>query len=124
MANDWQGYALAEGFTVDGSAIGVSFADGRRQLVNVSEGVEEYRLSSFVVKQAKAESISDLPLQVWKRNRSTAIVGFRIDDRGRLVGEAWVPKLGMTAEEFQLTVRTVAAECDRWEFILTGRDNE
>jgi len=87
MANAWKGYALAEDFTVQGSAIEVSFADGRRQLVNVAEGAEDYRLSSFVVKEAKAESIPDLPLQVWKRNRTTAIVGFRIDDRGRSVGD-------------------------------------
>lgn len=124
MTNDWKQYASAEGLTVDGSAIDVSFVDGRRQLVSVAEEAEEYRLSSFVVKQAKAQSIPDLPLQVWKRNRSTAIVGFRIDDRGRLVGEARVPKQGVTAEEFQLTVRTVAVECDRWEFILTGCDVE
>ena len=66
----------------------------------------------------------DLPIQVWLRNRATALVGFRIDSRGRLVGEALVPKAGLTAEEFQIYVRAVAVQCDRLEYLLTGRDQE
>ena len=62
--------------------------------------------------------------RIWKRNRATQLVGFRIDDRSRLVAEAWVLKIGVTPEEFQLYVRTVAKESDRFEFLLTGRDVE
>ena len=58
------------------------------------------------------------------RNRTAALVGFRIDNRSRLVGEAWVSKSGLTTEEFELYVRNLAAECDRFEFVLTGRDAE
>jgi hypothetical protein len=41
-----------------------------------------------------------------------------------VVGEAWVPKEGLTAEEFQVYVRAVATESDRFEYALTGRDVE
>jgi len=53
-----------------------------------------------------------------------SLMGFRIDRRGRLVGEAWVPKAGLTGEEFQLYVRHLAVEADRFEYGLTGRDSE
>lgn len=46
------------------------------------------------------------------------------DRRGRLVGEAWVPKAGLTGHEFQLYVRHLAVEADRFEYRLTGRDFE
>jgi hypothetical protein len=52
------------------------------------------------------------------------LVGFRIDRQHRLVGEAWIPKAGLVAEEFQLYVRMLAAECDRFEYALTGKDVE
>ena len=52
------------------------------------------------------------------------MIEFRVDRRGRLVGEAWVPKPGLDADEFLLYVRRVAEECDRFEYILTGRDVE
>jgi hypothetical protein len=41
-----------------------------------------------------------------------------------LIAEAWIPKAGLTAEEFQLYVRTVALESDRFEYVLTGKDVE
>ncbi|HEU5178897.1 MAG TPA: hypothetical protein VFU24_15710, partial [Burkholderiales bacterium] len=64
------------------------------------------------------------PLRAWRRNRSSQLVGFRVDQRGRLVGEAWVPKAGLSAQEFQVYVRRVAAECDRFEYLLTGAYSE
>jgi hypothetical protein len=55
-----------------------------------------------------------------------ALVGMhadvRVDERGRMTGGARIPKAGPNAEGFQLYVRTVAMECDCFEFQLTGRD--
>jgi hypothetical protein len=42
-------------------------------------------------------------------------VGFKIDGRGRLVGEAWVPPAGLNREEWSVYVRAVARACDRVE---------
>ena len=41
-----------------------------------------------------------------------------------MLGEAWVPSAGLTAEEFRVYVHTVAAESDRFEQQLTGLDKE
>jgi hypothetical protein len=40
------------------------------------------------------------------------VLGFRLDQKGRLVGEAWVPKAGLSRDEFLLYVKRVADECD------------
>lgn len=52
------------------------------------------------------------------------LVGFRMDQKGRLVGEAWMPKVGLGREEFLLYVRRVASECDLFEYSVTGKDCE
>jgi hypothetical protein len=49
-------------------------------------------------------------------------VGFRFDHRDRLIGECILPLAGLDAEEFALCARAVAAECDRYEYLLTGKD--
>jgi len=59
---------------------------------------------------------------MWLRNRRSQLVGFRIDEKGSLVAHGWTPEEGLTPEAFQLLVRTVAREADRYEFQLTGLD--
>jgi hypothetical protein len=132
MRADWVQYCRVTDFTVKESDVEVCFgaaghhqASGERHhRVSVEDLGQEYRLRAFVVRQAVVNSLADLPVTAWSRNWSTSLVGFRIDERGRLVGEAWVPKAGLSAQEFQLYVRTLAAECDRFEYVLTGRDAE
>ena len=124
MAGSWTRFCRSADLDVADSVIDVRFADGRRQRVAVEEHGREYLLRSFVVRQAVVASMPDLPVRIWERNRSTALAGFRINGRGQLVGEAWVPRAGLRAKEFRLYVRTVAAECDRLEYVLTGRDVE
>lgn len=106
----------------DADAVVVRLGDGRTQQVVVVEDDEAYWLSSRVASRGIVESASELALQAWRQNRATALVGFRIDRRQRLVGEAMVPKCGLSREEFLIYVRTLASECDRFEFLLTGRD--
>ena len=122
MRTEWIGYCRGEGLRVDGDIIEVTFANARRHRVKVEELDGAYRLSSVAVPAKALRNLPDAALEAWQRNRSMLLVGFRVDDRGRVVGEAWVPKVGLDAEEFRLYVRTVALECDRFEFQLTGRD--
>ena len=124
MADSWVQFSRAKDFTIDGTHINVSFSDERRHRVTIEDRDDDFLISAIVVRQAVVNSIPDLPIQIWIRNRATQLVGFRIDRSGRLRAEAWVPKPGLTAEEFQLYVRRVAAEADRFEYLLTGRDNE
>lgn len=124
MTAEWIRLCRVKDFSIDEPHVDVRFEDERRHRVTVEDEGVAYRVSSFVVKQAVVASLPDLPIQLWIRNRSTQLVGFRIDRQQRLVGETWIPKAGVTPEEFQLYVRTVATECDRLEYVLTGRDTE
>jgi hypothetical protein len=127
VTTEWAALCAAPDFALEDAAIVVRFADDRTQRVSVTDDGTAFVLCSFVARRAAVASIAgidDLALRAWQRNRTVALVGFRVDARERLVGEAWVPKAGLSAAEFQLAVRTVAAECDRLEYILTGRDTE
>ena len=48
-------------------------------------------------------------------------MGFRVDQK-RLIAEAIAPTMGLTETEFLVYLRAVAAEADRMELVLTGRD--
>jgi hypothetical protein len=114
----------AKDLAIDGDHVEVKLKDDRHHRVSVADDADAYQLSAIVVRKARVQSLPGLPVRVWLRNRSTQLVGFRIDHRCRLVAEAWIPKIDLTAEEFQLYVRTVATECDRFEYLLTGKDVE
>lgn len=123
MIAEWHVLCKAKGFTVDGEAVDVHLADQRKHRVYVSNRGEEYLLLGVIARRAVVEQLDDPIFVTWKRNRNSELVGFRIDDRGRLIGEAWVPKAGLTADEFQLYLRTLAVDCDRLESILSGKDH-
>lgn len=124
MVAKWVRFCQRDDLDVVDSMVEVRFGERRRQRVSVEEHDDEYLLRSFVVRQPNDTSMPDLPVRIWERNRATALVGFRIDGSGCLVGECWVPKAGLLAKEFRLYVRMVAEECDRLEFVLTGSDVE
>jgi hypothetical protein len=124
MTADWAGLCRAKDLSVDEPHVGVQFGDGRRHRVTIADQGDAYLISAIVVRPAAVTALPDLPVQSWIRNRTTQLVGFRIDRQRRLVVEGWIPKAALTAEEFQLYVRTAAAEADRFEYVLTGRDAE
>jgi len=122
MAAEWRRLCRGREFSVSVNDVLIDLRDGRRHRVTVDDMDDSYRLTAVVAGAAVAGDIEDLPVRTWQRNRGTELVGFRIDKRGRLIGESWVPKAGLSAAEFQLYIHTVAAECDRYEFELTGKD--
>lgn len=124
MADSWKGMARAADLRVQGEQVEVRFADDRKHRVWISDSGEAYELQAVVARRSVVEAHPEISDTIWNRNRVTQLVGFRIDRHSRLVAEAWVPKAGVTAEEFQIYVRTVATESDRFEFLLTGRDAE
>jgi hypothetical protein len=122
---EWRDFCVgASDIASDDAGLTVRFGNGRVQRVDVrtAEGVIELR--SVVARRAIVEHLEDVVLMSWERNRATSLVGFRADDRGRLVGECWVPIAGLTRDEFLVYVRSVAAACDLFEFQLTGHDRE
>jgi len=122
---DWQQLCRGtDGVSIDGDGVEVITGDKRHHRIGVRETLDAYELTGVVVRASTVRAIPDAPLRAWRRNRATHLVGFRIDRKGRLVGEAWVPKAGLKREEFLLYLRRVAAECDLFEFTLTGADRE
>ncbi|MGO9708533.1 MAG: YbjN domain-containing protein [Polyangiaceae bacterium] len=125
MTAEWTSFCKgARDLRVDGERIEVLFTQGRHHMLTVEDAGEAYRLIGIVAKASVTAGVSDLALHVWRRNRATILAGFRLDPRGRLLGESLVPKPGLSAGEFQQWVRIVAAECDRFELALTGKDVE
>jgi hypothetical protein len=79
--------------TLDGDVIVVTFPDERSHRVVVEDVDDAYEFSAVVARPAALDDIDDAPLRAWRRNRATQLLGFRIDRKGRLMGEAWAPKL-------------------------------
>lgn len=119
---EWKKFCCTQDISIDGDTIKVSFNNDRKHLVKAEEVNGEFRIWAIIARPAIVAEQKDLQLRIWQRNHASKLVSYRIDEKGRLVGEAWIPKAGLTADEFRLYVRTVAAECDRLEYLLTGRD--
>src|SRR5688500_6093724 len=122
---DWRRYCVgARGIQVDRDAAMVALGRGRKHRVDVAASQDVIELSAVVARRGVVEVQENPTLAAWKRNRSVSLVGFRLDDRGRLVGESWVPAAGLTDGEFVVYLRGLAAACDLFEFQLTGKDKE
>jgi hypothetical protein len=123
MAIDWRSYCPTSEFAVEGDSVVVHLPGNRRHRVSIHDEQVLYRLTSAIARPSIIADIEAFPLQVWQRNRGTELVGFKVDARRRLIGEAWVPKAGLTGSEFRTYLHAVAAECDRFEYHLTGSDS-
>lgn len=102
----------------------MNFDNGRHHRVCIEEAEEVIEIHPLVAKAAVVREVADLPLRIWRHNRASQLVGFRQDSRGAVWARGWVAKAGLNKEEFLTVVRRVAAESDRFEFLLTGRDVE
>lgn len=122
MSADWKVLTKRAGLPVTGTSITVSFGD-RNHVVEVDDSsADAIRLTSVVVRARNAPD--DAALQCWKMNRYRELVGFKVADRGRVIGECWVPRAGLTAEEWIIYVEALARSCDRLEYLWTGKDWE
>jgi hypothetical protein len=122
---EWQQFGRgARDLEWDGETLRVELGRGRQQRVYISATTEAIEFSAVVARRSVVSGLEKPALAAWARNRAASLVGFRIDNKGRIVGEAWVPRVGLTREEFLFYVRRTAAVCDLFEFQLTGRDRE
>ncbi|MFY2559477.1 hypothetical protein ACN469_17725 [Corallococcus terminator] len=124
MGSDWRTLCRGSRVTIDGDDVIVRFENERSHRVRIHETEDVFEFHAVVARAATVRDVQDLPLRLWRYNRAAQLVGFRLDTRGRVYAEGWIPKAGLTAEEFQLVLRHVAAESDRLEYLLTGRDTE
>jgi len=124
MAAEWQVMCDPRCMEVDTEDVLVKFDNGREHRVRVVETDKTLEIHAIVARAAAVRDVSGLALRVWRHNRAAQLVSFRVDTRGRVAAQGWIPKVGLTSKEFRLVVERVAAESDRLEFILTGRDVE
>ena len=123
MASDWKRWCRDAGHRVDGDDVTVEFAaSGRHHRVAVSESADEFEFRAIAVKSGSIRVDDSLVAKLWSRNRGLHLVGIAIEDEDRIVVRAHLPVIGLTAAEFTLLVQRVAAEADRVEYILTGKD--
>ena len=124
MTTDWKKWSTAEDLRARDQIIEVTFSDGRNQKVYVEEGPgsDSFRLWSVAAPPSVVARFHDPDLYTWERNPGSDLVGFKIDRRGRLIGELHLPLPGLDKSEWQVCVRLLAQRCDRLEFLLTGRD--
>ena len=125
MPPDWRRELLADDLHIDDDThITVSFPSGRTQRVRCEEQPDAWRLTSTCARRRHVIDDEGLAERIWEQNAHTPLVGLRIDSRDRLVGAVVLPKAGLTADEMGAAIRMLARECDRVEFVVTGRDVE
>jgi transglutaminase-like putative cysteine protease len=102
----------------------VSFPDGRAQIIHVRRIGDSYLLTSRVIGSTKVANMgsADLACQIWSRNRATDVVEFALDESGRLVGRIEQVAETLNRNELEFYLTALAQECDRFEYLLTGRD--
>lgn len=124
MGVSWRSLCTGKSFATDDAGVTVTLAQGRSHRMTVEELAGDYLLRAVVLRHAEMVQTGVSAVRIWEMNRSLNLVGFRIDAKGRLVGEARVPMAGVTSAEFKVVVTNLAVECDRYEYMLTGRDIE
>lgn len=124
MKAEWLRACRAEGLTPSGDYVIVPLGHEGQHRIAVLEEEEAIRLSGIVLRAAEAEKVERLAERVLERNRSVRLVGYRLDDRRRLVGEAVLPKAGLEGDELVFRLKQLAADCNRFEYVLAGKDEE
>lgn len=122
MRGDWQRLCEAPDMRWKGQQVIVLFANGRSHAVRVHDSADSYLVTAVVAGADVVLQWDGMHLEAWLRNRHSRLVGFRVDEDGRMLAHGWTPKDGLTADAFQTLLRAVAREADRYEFHLTGAD--
>ena len=108
----------------DGRRVRISFSrNGRSQRVRLAQRKNRYVFSSVVAHvSAVNEDRRSLAFRLWRRNALKAVVTFTIDRRDRVIGLIDQPIESVHPKELKFYLETLARECDRFEYILTGAD--
>src|SRR5512141_2603292 len=92
MMIDWMRTCLPPDLDFDGDVIRVWFKNGRQHIVRKDEGQGETRIWSLIARPSIVREQEDLLMRIWMKNHAARLVSYRIDEKGRLIGEAWLPE--------------------------------
>ena len=99
---------------------------GRTQRIFLEVRGEEYLFTSVVLGTMavtkRRKRWDELALLAWQRNADQQLVTFAFDRKDRLVGLIRHPMDTLDVEELELYVNSLAWDCDRFEYLLSGAD--
>ena len=113
----------------DGNTVRIELKMRRRvQVVRFARNDDRYVFRSGVLSSRQVTTSDrawrDLAYRAWRRNAAKELVTFSFDEKDALIGVIEVAASTLDREELQLYVETLAKECDRFEYGLTGEDVE
>lgn len=123
MESKWIKWCKEADMSCQESTVQVTLSNKRYHKVDILEENDGIILEGKIHGSYKPENFHEFLLSLWERNRAIDICGFAFKENGAVVGRASLPMAGLTKTLLQSYVRKVAVECDRLEYLLTGRDS-
>lgn len=114
-------------WTFDGQAVNVQLPPNERtQRITIEQDTDQIVFRSTVLGRSRVTQNHrrwrDLVRQAWLRNATHDVVTFAFDRSDRLIGVIRHPAATLDCNELVLYIDTLARECDRFEYVLTGED--
>lgn len=111
----------------EGETLRVALHKGaRHHSVLLSRDEERYVFRAVVLSNSEVTRNKHqrrrIARRAWRRNASKALVTFGFDEDNRLMGQIEAPVATLDDDELVLYIETLARECDRFEYVLTGQD--
>lgn len=102
----------------------ITFQNERRQRIEISHKQDHHIMSSVILNRKQVEVLgrTQVLARLWQRNRSTNVVNFSLDQSGQLIGQIEQCTDTTNVEELAFYIDLLARECDRFEYVLTGKD--
>ncbi len=122
MRDNWREWARALGWEMEGDGFWVQVGS-RRQRVTIVHESGATLLRSRVARRAILKGVTEPEIRAWQRNRVSELVGFRVDRQGVMVAETPIPPEA-ERQEWAFLAFNLARSADRFEYVLSGRDEE
>jgi hypothetical protein len=112
---------------LDGNRLMIPVGKGaRRQEISFTTEGDDYVMTSVILGAARVTKNDrqrrELARLAWQRNGGHEVVTFAFDRHDRLVGQIRHPAAQLDDAELEFYVTTLARECDRFEYLLSGAD--